>query len=309
MKSLIITFALLLLTSIPLLSLEDTILSFPVKKTFAITAFDENDLILYIGTNYGLITVNKYNHKINYLTEKKSLLPSDQVTSIACTRDDKVYIGTPNGILVRDKTGYHPFTSENSNLPDQHITALAIDPADHLWIGTKNDGLLISTDASNQYFVTQPIEFNNESIYSITFDRLGCAWVVFQQGGLACLSNGQWYTYPASQPIENITIKNSGKFLLHTPQCTYLSEGTSFKKIPIESIEANITCAYYDPKYSKPLICYDDGIYVIDTVHHISIPEIIPYLTLVHSINDYCHTKKTKPIGQAILDAFNAHLD
>lgn len=306
MNSLLITAALLLAKALSYPCVETVAPPLPSKIPFVITAFGESDLILYIGTNQGLITHDKYSHKIDFLTEKNSSLPSNHITSIICSWDGKAYIGTQNGILLWDKTSYRRIASENSNLPDNHITALAIDQDDHLWVGTHTEGLLKSIDDSNQSFKAQPIEFNNEDIFSIAFDKSGVAWVAFQKGGIACLQNGDWQIHVSTVPVENIELQFPGRFILHTALSgTYISEGSTFRKILNDSTYQNISCLYFNSKYKRLAACNENGIYVFKFNEPLKEPVFISYSSFIGNLSSFCHTKKSKQIAQAILDAFN----
>src|SRR4030095_2013687 len=251
-----------------------------------ITAFAENDKFIYIGTNDGLIIITKKNGKKQILTNKKSSLPSNHITSIACTLSGHAYIGTDKGMLFWDNYGFIPITTENSQLPDNHISALAVDHNDVLWIGTASEGLVKAIGYPVKAFKTQPIEFNNESIYSISVDPSGCLWVSFLQGGYGCLYNGEWHIYPSDQSIENMKRGTIRPFLLNTPEaCVYVVDGTSAKKLPVDIPCQKKTCVYFDSKYARMFLCYEDGVLVLNPQNPFMIPGLMSYCAFLETLN------------------------
>jgi ligand-binding sensor domain-containing protein len=252
---------------------------------FGITAFGENDKYIYIGTDSGVIIHNKRNGRLQFLTQRNSDLPSDQVTSIACTEDGQVYIGTKKGILLWDNFVYLRITSENSHLPDNHITAMVADRNGELWIGTCNEGLVIATANPIKPFRLHPIQTNNENIHSISIDPHGDLWVAFQNGGFACLRNGVWNTFSSSQSITNVKFNNTGRFMFDISCCeTYFCNGYTFEKIEIDSTYQTRTCSYYNPKYSRMILFYSDGVYVFNWLDPFSVPKRISSGSFIHTL-------------------------
>ncbi len=113
-----------------------------LDTSIVITALEENSRYTWIGTNKGLYRVNNRNGKYWHLTCKKSTLPGNYVTSIACFPGGQTYIGTKNGILFWDNSVFIPITMENSDLPENYITLLSPDSSGNLLIGTRTCGLL-----------------------------------------------------------------------------------------------------------------------------------------------------------------------
>jgi Two component regulator propeller len=246
-------------------SAQDLPAAIPLNNNMMITAIGESDHYVWVGTNEGLFKINKKNGKRSHFTNQNSRLPHNYVTSIACARDGKTYIGTINGILMWDNYAFLVISTENSSFPSDIITALAIDRDDHLWIGTYGDGLIKSTGEDIKPFRTQPIEFNDENIYSIAFDPQGNVWVEFFNSRMACLRNGKWDTYASIHDMDTIVPGVAGRFIVNSPdQGTYLCNNSSFKNVRIDSLCRENTYGYFNFKYSRFVVCYKDEVDVLD---------------------------------------------
>ncbi len=261
-----------------------------------ITAIGECDNYIWIGTNHGVYKINKRNGKRYHYTKKKSQLPDDYITSIACAPDGQTYIGTFKGILMWNNSGFVVINTENSNIPSNYITALAIDRENNLWIGTYGDGLVKSTGDPIKPFRMQPVEYNNEKIYAISFDQSNNVWVTFYDGKLACLRQDQWHTYSSIKSVEKLQPELAGRFLLNTPdQGNYLCNGSLIKNYVIDSCFSERTCSYFSIKYSRFIICYKDGVDVVDwndsfhSYEKLSVSKFIEYMYL---LNDRILNKK-----------------
>lgn len=204
MKSFILSPCLLLTIPSFLISAQVAYPGIKWDSTLMITARSESDHFIWIGTNEGVYKINKQTGRNNHFTAKNSRIPSNHVTSIACSPCGQAYIGTKGGIFLWDNYSFLPITAENSNLPDDYITALALDKEDNLWIGTFNEGLIKAIGNPIKVFKTQPIQFNNESISCITVDATGCVWVTLTNGNFACLKGGEWHSFPSTESIESI---------------------------------------------------------------------------------------------------------
>ncbi len=247
------------------ISAKDLTVAIPFENNLMITAIGESDHYIWVGTNEGLYKINKNNGVRSHFTNKNSRLPHNYVTSIACTKDGKTYIGTMNGILMWDNYAFLLITSENSSIPDNHITALAVDRDDNLWIGTYGDGLLKSTGDAIKPFRTQPIEFNDEKIYSIAFDQLGNVWVAFYDSRISCLRNGKWDTYASIHSVDKIQPGITGRFIVNSPDPgTYMCEDGSFRNLRIDSLCSESTYGYFNSEYSRFVICSKDEVDVLD---------------------------------------------
>ncbi len=258
-----------------------------------ITAIGECDNFIWIGTNQGVYKINKRNGKSVHLTKKNSQLPHNYITSIACAENGQTYIGTINGILMWDNSTFFQITTENSNIPDNCVTALAIDRDGNLWIGTYGEGLVKSTGNSIKPFSVHPIEYNNEKIYSITFDQQGNTWVEFFNNKVACFRNGQWQTYESIQSLDLNQFPAPGKFILNTPdEGTYLFEDSSFKDITPASTSGEKTCGYFNVKYSRLVICCKDGVYIFNPNNPFDVPEKITVLEYLESFGNAGSDKK-----------------
>ncbi|MBI3500944.1 MAG: hypothetical protein HY063_04040 [Bacteroidetes bacterium] len=148
-----------------------------VNANSKITAVAETEKFLWIGTNNGVVRVNKKNEKAVYLTVSNSKLPSNNVTSICVRKDGNVWIGTANGILRYDKFAYIVVNSDNSPLAENKITSIVEDKKNDLWIGTSHSGLMKVHNLSYQIYNPKKSPLKSDNIASLTTDEQGNVFV------------------------------------------------------------------------------------------------------------------------------------
>ena len=150
-----------------------------IDSTSKVTAVSENEKYIWIGTDHGIIGVNKKNKKTFHLTKSNSVLPADYITSVCCRKDGNVWVGTLNGILRYDGYTFMLVNSENSGLPDALVTSIVEDKNGNLWIGTFFGGLV--KVHNNKYSV---YNLKNSSVvcncvYNLSTDDKGIVSITF----------------------------------------------------------------------------------------------------------------------------------
>ncbi len=254
---------------------------------FEITAFSECDQYFYIGTNQGVIKYNKTTKDITDIKMKNSKLPSNRITSIACSKNGNAYIGTPAGILMWDNYADLVITSENADIPEDHVTALFIDADDNLWIGTMNSGVVKAIGKDIKPYKSIPLMTSDNHIYSITVDNLDRIWVGYHNGGLECLANTNNTFYPPGHDIEKVNVSYAGNFLINiSRKGTYYHDGTRFIRMCCDRSVRENTCSYLLDHSAKVIVCNDTSIHVFNAKSPHSFPSQQSYDSFLKTILD-----------------------
>ncbi len=113
------------------------------KVDGTITAITENGDIVWIGTDSGLIRVDKktghVKRQISYGVDGPL---STQITSLAFDSKGDLWIGTLVGITLLNKQGEWKSIRGEQGLPVEEVTSLSVDANDNVWIGTTQGAIL-----------------------------------------------------------------------------------------------------------------------------------------------------------------------
>lgn len=148
---------------------------------------------LWIGTDGGLVKLNKTTEEITFYNRANANLPDNHIRTLAIDSSGYLWIGTQySGIGKFDGSMCQVFNTKNSHLPhDQWNMEIEVDPEGNIWIGSlwylsKYNGtdwkIYETGDPLSAYF----------SINAIKFDKNGCAWIG-ASWGLGKLSNDSLY--------------------------------------------------------------------------------------------------------------------
>jgi ligand-binding sensor domain-containing protein len=172
-----------------------------------ITALAEYENYIWVGTDIGLIKLNKTDCSI-IIFDKISGLPGNFITAMAIDNNGNVWFGLSNdiglgyGLVNFDGIGFTIYNTSNSGLSGNYVSALCFDQEDNLWIGCINENTsLVKYDGVNW------ITFNsnnsllpfNKVIKSIAVDSTNL-WVG-TQGGLVSFDGINWELYSGMPSI------------------------------------------------------------------------------------------------------------
>jgi ligand-binding sensor domain-containing protein len=157
-------------------------------KVFCIKDAGDN---LWIGTDGGLVKLNKVTENINYYNRANAGLPGNHILSLAIDSEGKPWVGSRrNGIGVFDGINCTVYNTYNSDLPfDQWNTAITVDKEGNKWIGSLRylsmfDGhswTVYKTGSDLSAFI---------SINDIKFDSNNIGWIG-ASWGLGKFENGE----------------------------------------------------------------------------------------------------------------------
>ncbi len=182
-----------------------------------INAIIQEESLLWIGTDNGLVCLNMLNQDMDHYDEISGL-PYAGITSIVIDSAGSKWIGTGSllgggGGLVRyDGDSWQVFDISNSDLPSNYIQMLYVDSSNNLWIGCGSSipqfgGSLLKFDG-NSWTV---YNHNNSGlpdtyINAMVEDSIGNYWICTEDG-LVKFDGNIWEVFtPANSDILSIHV-------------------------------------------------------------------------------------------------------
>ncbi|SEH05082.1 ligand-binding sensor domain-containing protein [Candidatus Venteria ishoeyi] len=144
---------------------------------------------------------------------KNSPLPSENIMSIAGTKNNNLWIGTDNGLVLKKIDGsWVIFNTENSALPNNQISKLFIDNNNGLWIGTKSGLAHRKADGQwSQYKETTTLPHN--TITDLKFDSENNLWVSTKAGLVYKQTDGSWFLFTSAHASTPRSDKQGGLWM------------------------------------------------------------------------------------------------
>jgi ligand-binding sensor domain-containing protein len=149
-------------------------------EVFAIVSSGNN---LWIGTDGGLVKLDKTTEEITFYNRANANLPDNHIRSLALDSSGYLWIGTQySGIGKFNGNNCQVFNTTNSNLPhDQWNTAIAIDPKGKIWIGSLMFLTIVDGAIWKSYETGNPLSAYF-SINDIKFAKNGDQWIAASWG-------------------------------------------------------------------------------------------------------------------------------
>ena len=144
-------------------------------RVYDLLSFKNN---LWIGTDGGLVKLNKTTEEISFYNRANAALPDNHIRSIAIDSSGNLWLGTQyNGVGKFYDDECLVFNSANSPLPfDQWNTEIEIDAEGRIWIGSLRwISIFDGTDWAS-YETDNPAS-SFTSINDIFFDSRGDTWI------------------------------------------------------------------------------------------------------------------------------------
>ena len=101
---------------------------------------------MWIGTNSGLVKINKITEETTFYHTWNSSLPDNQIKALAIDKSGNIWIGTnEDGLVKFDGSNWTIYNSSNSGIPNNSIRSITFDQDDNLWVGTFLGGMAVRT--------------------------------------------------------------------------------------------------------------------------------------------------------------------
>lgn len=146
--------------------------------------FQDSEGLVWVGTADGLCRYDGYNiHVFRSGPVNGSVLSSNNVRSIAETKDGKLLVGTLKGISVFDKS-VNRFSTLNlgPDLTNYEVRSIVVDRQGYCWIGSYKKLMRLSPDLKS--IKTYDKALPETSVNTVYMDSKGTVWVAFWNNGL-----------------------------------------------------------------------------------------------------------------------------
>jgi len=164
-----------------------------------IGVYESRTLILFIESG----------GKGDFYTE---ILPksSGTITSFFSDPNGKIWVGTTNGLLCREKRKWTSFHTNNSGLPSNIVKSLLGDEVGGVWVGTTGGLSYLTKDGNWIAFDKYNYMFINEGISSLSSDGQGGifagGWSLSGDGGILRYTRDGNFTLVSTDTFPNIFI-------------------------------------------------------------------------------------------------------
>jgi ligand-binding sensor domain-containing protein/serine phosphatase RsbU (regulator of sigma subunit) len=150
---------------------------------------EDNKGDIWIGTDRGLLRFQKNFKQIttyNKIYRDKTIAGMGIVYSLACDKDNKIWIGTENGLNCYDpdKDLFYRYeeTGKKNDLSSRIIYSLLFDSRNTLWAGTASGLNKYNPDNQNFDVYTEASGLSNDIINGILEDDNYCLWLSTNKG-------------------------------------------------------------------------------------------------------------------------------
>jgi len=142
---------------------------------------------LWIATNGGLQVFNPKMNTFSSYTKQNGKLPTNNITSLFHTMDNRILIGTNEGLLILNlsNTEMQHLTGNSTKIKrftNNYITQIFEDSRGLIWIGTREGVNILNTESDDLEYLTEKQGLCNNNICGITEDQRHNIWVTTSNG-------------------------------------------------------------------------------------------------------------------------------
>jgi signal transduction histidine kinase/CheY-like chemotaxis protein/ligand-binding sensor domain-containing protein/HPt (histidine-containing phosphotransfer) domain-containing protein len=138
---------------------------------------------IVVGTDGGGFNLfNDTTGRFVRFNSQNTAIKSDAITAMHLGKDDRIWLGTWEGGLVKvdfDHTTVRSLTTHNSGIPDNSIFSIAQDTLGDLWLGSFRHGLIHYQIQKNKFsaYAPEQVDIRNNDISVVRVDPKGRIYV------------------------------------------------------------------------------------------------------------------------------------
>lgn len=152
----------------------------------------------------GSFFLNAQNYDWEFYSTSNSVIPDNSVRCLAMDANQKLWLGTDNGLATFDGTNWEIYNTVNSPITDNYIRAIHHMNDGTVWIGTTHSGIY-SFDGTNWINYTPDNSgLPDYFIRTITQDSIGDIWIGTVEG-LARFDGTNWQVWT----VENAALNSN----------------------------------------------------------------------------------------------------
>ncbi len=185
---------------------------------------DDNDSLLYVGTETGLVLYNRNSDEMEFFHEENSNLSNSVIKAILKSKSGTVWLGTDFGLGEMNDdfeiTSYFHDLNKNNSLVNSIVWDIFEDSSGTIWFGTNNGLSILSNTRVRFEFCPITYQYENNllgyEIRDIIETSEGNYWIASQNGAIKYGLN--------KQLIEVLNSSQEGKRKLTDDNITRLFE-------------------------------------------------------------------------------------
>ncbi|MGL5346223.1 MAG: ligand-binding sensor domain-containing protein [Peptostreptococcaceae bacterium] len=155
-----------------------------IANNYILGIKEDKDKNIWVATINGLSKINTKTDKITnyYDSKEKGNLSNYNIADVLVTKDNKVVVGTANGLNIYDETKdkFYRVLHNKNDMTSQDIYSLDQDEYGNIWVGTYN-GLnkidIKSGKVTKFYNNEDESSLSENTIYKVYCDQNGYVWV------------------------------------------------------------------------------------------------------------------------------------
>lgn len=184
---------------------------------------------LWIGTDGGLVKLNKSTNAMQFYNTHNSALPDNQINCISIDTAGNRWLGTPAGLLNFTGDEWQEHDLSWIGIVNQNIYSISTDTAGVLWLGTK-DGIIEYSGGMGALHTSPLMNLQANYISGIVIDNNNVKWIACNSSPIDAGGNGlisfdgeNWNRYNTSNSgirsnyISSLAIGSGGRLWMGHP--------------------------------------------------------------------------------------------